>query len=307
MMWKSYYLLKYHHPKRSDIIMINKYQFGRTEHISSQIIFGGYALSNATQNDANRVLKLLLRYGINHIDTAPMYGNSEKIIGSWMKQYRDDFFLATKSRKRTYEGAWKDLQDSLNRLNVNYIDLWQMHSLTNPQGWKKALGPGGAIEALIEARKKGLVRYLGITGHSNKTPTMHKHSLECFNFDTVMLSYNYVLMKKSRYAADFKELINYCYEHNVAIQSIKSIARKTWNNQQKAYNTYFYEPLVNQNAIDKMVHWSLGLKDNFLVTAGDVELLPKILDAATRFKKQPSDKEMNIIVDEFDIEWIFNY
>ncbi|NPE09093.1 MAG: aldo/keto reductase [Asgard group archaeon] len=287
--------------------MINKFQFGHTEHVSSHIIFGGYALSKATQVEADQILDLLLKYSINHIDTAPMYGNSEKCIGSWMEEHRDKFFLATKSRKRSYDGAWKDLQNSLNRLRVNQIDLWQMHSLTNPQGWDKAIGPGGALEAFIEAREKGLVQYLGVTGHSNKTPAMHLRSLERFDFDTVMLSYNYTLMQKPRYVADFMKLISLCRERKVAIQTIKSIARRPWDNRIKTYNTYFYEPLESQKAIDKMVHWALGLQNSFLVTAGDMKLLPKILDAANRFKKKPSDEEMNAVIDDFDIQWIFDY
>ncbi len=278
--------------------MIDKSQFGRTEHTSSHIIFGGYALSEATQVEADQILDLLLKYGINHIDTAPMYGNSENCIGLWMEEHREKFFLATKSRKRSYDKAWEDLQNSLDKLRVNQIDLWQMHGLTNPQGWKKAMGPGGALKAFIKAREKGLVRYLGVTGHSNKTPAMHLRSLEQFDFDTVMLSYNYALMQKPRYVADFMELINLCRERKVAIQTIKSIARRPWENRMKTYNTYFYEPLESQKAIDKMVHWALGLQDSFLVTAGDMKLLPKILEAASRYKNKPSDKEMNAIVNE---------
>ena len=148
--------------------MIPKNQFGRTEHASSRIIFGSYALSKATQVEADNVLRLLLEYGINHIDTAPMYGNAEERIGPWMEKHRDDFFLATKTRSRQYKGAWKDLQRSLSRLRVDTIDLWQMHGLTNPVGWEKAMSPGGALEAFVEARDKGLVRFLGVTGHGSK-------------------------------------------------------------------------------------------------------------------------------------------
>ena len=160
--------------------MIDKQPFGRTGHQSTQIIFGAYALSKATQSQADEVLKILLDYGINHIDTAPMYGKAEERIGSWMEHHRDRFFLATKTRSRSYEGAWKDLQRSLDRLRVDYIDLWQMHGLTNPVGWQKAMGIGGTLEAFIEAREQGLVRFLGITGHGNKVAAMHQRSLERF-------------------------------------------------------------------------------------------------------------------------------
>lgn len=285
--------------------MILRNQFGRTGHASTRIIFGAYALSKATQAEADRILYMLLECGVNHIDTAPMYGNAEKCIGSWMEQHRDDFFLATKSRKRTYKGAWEDLRRSLSRLRVDYIDLWQLHGLTNPAGWEKVMGPEGALEAFIEARDKGLVRFLGVTGHGNKVPAMHKRSLERFDFDTVLLPYNYLLMQNPRYAADFNELVGLCRKRNVAVQTMKSIARWPCGGRSKTYNTYFYEPLETQDAIDKSVHWSLGFPDSFLITAGDMQLLPKMLDAANRFEKRPSDIEMSAMVDEFDVQQIF--
>ena len=250
---------------------------------------------------------MLLEKGINHIDTAPMYGNAEERIGPWMEQYRDQFFLATKTRSRTYQGAWKDLRRSLERLRVDSVDLWQMHSLTNPVGWEKAMGPGGALEAFIEARDKGLVRFLGVTGHGSKVPGMHRRSLERFDFDTVLLPYSYWQMQDLRYANDFDELVNLCRTRNVAVQTIKSIARRPWENRPKTHNTYFYEPLETQDAIDKSVHWALALPDSFLITAGDMRLLPKMLDAANRYEKRPSDKEMNALTGAFDIQPIFSY
>ncbi len=286
-------------------IMMPKINFGRTEHTSSRVIFGGYALSQASQNEADQVLDLLLQYGINHIDTAPMYGNAEERIGLWMDQHREDFFLATKTRSRSYKGAWKDLECSLNRLKVDTIDLWQMHGLTNPVGWEKAMGPEGTLEAFIETRDQGLVRFLGVTGHGYKVPKMHLQSLERFDFDTVLLPYNYLFMQNSRYVAAFNELIELCNKRNIAVQTIKSIARRPWEGTRN-FNTYFYEPLATQIAIDKSVHWSFGLSESFLVTAGDMQLLPKMLDAAKRFAKRPSETEMKAIVDEYDIKKIFS-
>ncbi len=284
--------------------MILKNQFGRTGHASTRIIFGGYALSKATQAEADRILDMLLECGINHIDTAPMYGNAEKCIGSWMEQHRDDFFIATKSRNRSYEGAWKNLQSSLSQLKVDYIDLWQMHGLTNPVSWEKVMAPGGALEAFIEARDKGLVRFLGITGHGNKVPAVHKRSLERFDFDTVLLPYNYLLMQNPRYAADFNELVGCCRERNVAVQTIKSIVRRPWGIRSKTHNTFFYEPLDSQIAIDRSVQWALGLPNSFLITAGDMQILPKMLDAADRFEKRPSGTEMRSLIDEYDMQEI---
>jgi aryl-alcohol dehydrogenase-like predicted oxidoreductase len=287
--------------------MISKQPFGRTGHASTRILFGAYALSKATQADADHALDILLEYGVNHIDTAPMYGNAEKRIGPWMEKHRGDFFIATKTRRRAYQGAWDDLQRSLDRLRVDFVDLWQMHGLTGPAGWERAMGPGGTLEAFIEARDKGLVRFLGVTGHGSKVPGMHKRSLERFDFDTVLLPYNYWMMQNPRYAASFGELVELCRKRNVAVQTIKSVARRPWASSPKTYNTYFYEPLETQDAIDKSVQWALGLPDSFQITAGDMQLLPKMLDAASRFEKQPSDAEMSAIRDKFDIQPIFSY
>ena len=281
--------------------------FGCTNHASSRIIFGAYALSNATQEETDAVLKMLLEYGINHIDTAPMYGKSEERIGPWMEKHRDNFFLATKTRSRQYDGAWKDLQNSLSRLRVDTIDLWQMHGLTNPVGWEKAMSPGGTLEAFIEARDQGFVRFLGVTGHGSKVPKVHLQSLERFDFDSVLLPYNYLQMQNSRYSTNFNELTKLCKERNIAIQTIKSVARRPWEDQPRNYNTYFYEPLETQEAIDKAVHWACDLADSFLITAGDMKILPKILDAAKRFEKRPTDTEMNKMIEMYEVEKIFSY
>jgi len=284
--------------------MIPRQTFGRTGHESTRIIFGGYALSGATQTKADHILEMLLEYGVNHIDTAPAYGNAEERIGPWMEQYRDDFFLATKSRSRSYEGAWKDLQRSLDRLRVDKIDLWQMHGLTNPVSWEKVMGPGGSLEAFTKARDEGLVRFLGITGHGDKVSVMHKQSLDRFDFDSVLLPYNYLQMQKPRYLADFNELVELCNKRNIAIQTIKSIVRRPWGTSPQTHNTYFYEPLVTQDSIERAVHWSLGLSESFVISAGDLQILPLMLKAATRFEKQPSDTEMRTVVDEFDMKTI---
>jgi aryl-alcohol dehydrogenase-like predicted oxidoreductase len=286
--------------------MISKQPFGRSGYKSSRVIFGAYALSKANQSEADRVLDLLLEYGVNHIDAASTYGNAEKCIGPWMKKHRDVFFIATKTRSRTYRGALEDLHRSLDRLHVGFIDLWQMHGLTGDVGWETAMRPGGALEAFVEAREKGLVRFLGVTGHGTKAPGMHIRSLERFPFDSVLVPYNYSQIQKPRYASDFNSLLTLCQERQVAVQTIKSIARQPWKGRPKTYNTYFYEPLDNQDSIDKMVHWVLGVPEIFLITAGDMRLLPKILEAANRFEARPSELEMVALHKNYDIRPIFD-
>jgi aryl-alcohol dehydrogenase-like predicted oxidoreductase len=285
--------------------MIPKQAFGRTGHMSTRVVFGAWALCKATQAEADRVLELVLEYGVNHIDTAPMYGNAEQRIGPWLEKHRADFFIATKTRSRRRRGAWDDLRRSLDRLRVDCVDLWQMHGLTGLTGWEQAMGPEGALEAFLEARDKGLVRFLGVTGHGLKAPAMHLRSLERFDFDTVLVPYNHALMQKPRYAADMEALIALCRERRLAVQTIKSIARRPWEDRPKTYNTYFYEPLVAQEAIDRAVHWALGHPDVFLIAAGDMQLLPKILAAAARFEVRPSDADMAADAAEFGIQPIF--
>ncbi len=285
--------------------MITRELFGRTGHASSQIIFGAWALSNATQAEAEQILGILLEYGVNHIDTARMYGNAEELIGSWMKKHRDDFFVATKSRSRTYEGAWKDLRRSLDRLEVDHIDLWQLHGLTNQMGWEKVMGSGGALEAFIEARDKGLVRYLGVTGHGNKVAAMHLQSLERFDFDSVMLPYNYCQMQIASFAADFNKLIGLCRERNVAVQTFQSIAWRPIGKRPRKYNTYFYEPLESGAAIEKSVHWAMGLQGSFVITAGDMQFVLPMLQSAERSEQRPSDEEMNLLMNEYGIQQVF--
>ena len=286
--------------------MISRQEFGRTEHQCSRVILGAWALNKATQTEADRIMTLLHDYGVNSIDTAPMYGNAEKVIGPWLTERRKEYFVATKTRSRSRQGALKNLSQSLEHLQVDYIDLWQMHGLTNPAGWEKAMGPDGALEALVEARDDGLVHYLGVTGHGYKAPSMHKLSLERFDFDSIMLPHNYLLMQNPHYEADFLELVELCKKRKVAVQTIKSIARSSLEGQSKRYNTYFYEPLETQDAIDKSVHWSLGLLDSFLISVGDLRLLPKVLNTASSFEERPSELEMRAMVNDFKVQSIWS-
>jgi len=272
--------------------MIEKRPFGRTGHMSTATIFGGAALMRATQEDADRALEILLKYGVNHIDTAPRYGDSEILIGQWMARHRKDFFLATKTKQRSYEEAREEIHRSLDRLQVDRIDLIQFHGLQHPDEWDTAMGPRGALEAAVEAREKGLVRFIGITGHGWMIAALHKRALMRFDFDSVLMPYNYLMHVNDRYRLEFEEVVRICRERNVAVQIIKSLARGPWGITPQNRNTW-YQPLEEQEDIDRAVHWVLGLPDVFLSTLGDIDLLPKALDAASRFSKRPAVEEMD--------------
>jgi aryl-alcohol dehydrogenase-like predicted oxidoreductase len=284
--------------------IIKTQPFGRTGHFSTRAIFGSASLRQASQDEANRVLELLLKYGINHVDTAPGYGDAEIRIGPWMKQYRDRFFLATKTDQRKYGEARDQFYRSLERLQVDHVDLLQLHNLTDVVTREIVMGPGGALEFMVEAKDKGLTRFIGITGHGLQAPRMHRQSLDRFDFDTVLLPCNYLLMQNSEYATDFNRLMAYCREHNIVVQTIKAIARGFWGKKRHSHVTW-YEPVTDQDSIKKLVRWVLGRTDLFLITVGDIQELPKVLEAVTGFESAPSDEEMVRLVKKEGLEPVF--
>ncbi len=271
--------------------MIATLPFGRSGHQSARTLFGAASLGAVSQSDADRTLDTLLRYGVNHIDVAASYGDAELRVGPWMDRYRDRFFLATKTGQRDYQGAKDELHRSLERLRVDHVDLIQIHNLADPIEWDQALSPGGVLDALVEAREQGLVRMIGVTGHGTQIAATHRRSLERFDFDSVLLPYNWVTMRSSYYAENFDALAATCAERNVALQTIKSIARQPWGARDHTRATW-YEPLEDQSAIDVAVGWVLGRPGVFLNTVGDIDLLPRVLDAADRFQTAPSEEEV---------------
>jgi aryl-alcohol dehydrogenase-like predicted oxidoreductase len=268
--------------------VIAKAPFGSTGHESTRTIFGAAALGSVSHADAEQALETLLEHGVNHIDTAASYGDSELRIASWLARHRDSFFVATKTGKRDYAPAREEIRRSLDRLGVDRVDLLQLHNLVDVIEWEFALREGGALEAAIEARDEGLIRFIGVTGHGLTVARMHGRSLERFPFDSVLLPYSYIQMRDQRYAADFEELAATCTVRGIAIQTIKSISLAPWDGRTSTASTW-YEPLREQADIDLAVHWVLGRPGIFLNTAGDVTLLPKVLDAARRFDSQPPD------------------
>lgn len=278
--------------------MIPQHPFGRTGHNSTRVLFGGAALSERNQQDTDRSMELLLEHGVNHIDTAADYGDSELLLGPWMKHHRQDFFLATKTQARSYQAARESLYRSLDRLQTDHVDLFQMHILVDEAEWQTAFGPGGAIEFFREAQAEGTARFLGVTGHGTKAPVMHRRSLEQQDFDAVLLPWNYTMSQNPEYRRNFLELRAYCREHRVAMQTIKSIARGPLGDREKRRDVW-YDPLEDQDAIDSALWWVLGHEELFLNAAGDIDLLPKVIDAAERFPgSSPSDEEMKALVEK---------
>ncbi len=272
--------------------------FGRSGHLSTRTIFGAASLGHVTQQEADRTLEILLQYGVNHIDVASSYGDAEPRIAPWLARYRSQFYVATKADARTVREAKEELHRSLERMRIDYVDLWQLHSLADAIEWDTALSPGGAIDAAIEARKQGLIRAVGVTGHGLQIAATLRRSLERFDFDAVLLPYNYITMQNPYYAENFNALLSTCQQRNVAVQTIKSIAYKPWMGRQHTRDTW-YEPLEEQQDIDLAVHWVLKRPGIFLNTIGDIQLLPRVLDAASRYQESstgPMDEQMQALL-----------
>ena len=285
--------------------MIERIEFGRTGHFSSRVIFGAAALGGMKQERADRTLELLDMYGLNHIDTAASYGESELRLAPFLKTRRMDFFLASKTGHRTYEKARTQLHKSLERLGVDHLDLIQMHNLAQADQWEVAMGEGGALQALVEAKDEGLVRNIGVTGHGTYIPSMHKKSLEHFSFASVLMPYNYSMMSNEQYAADFAATRALCNERGVAIQTIKAIARRRWREDDDAKRFSWYAPITEPEAMRRAVHYVLGQPDLFLNTTSDATLLESILKLASETVSLPADEQMLKDQESLGIEPLF--
>jgi aryl-alcohol dehydrogenase-like predicted oxidoreductase len=284
--------------------MITHAPFGRTGHDSTRVIFGAAALSEVSQDEADQTMELIRSHGINHLDTAASYGEAELRLGPWMETHRDEYFLATKTGERTRAAAYEEIGRSLERLRTDRVDLIQLHNLVDEDEWRTAFAPGGALEAAVQARDEGLTRFIGVTGHGVTVAAQHLRSLAEFDFDSVLLPYNFPMSRNASYLADFEALADVCRQRGVAMQTIKSITRAPWGDREPTAATW-YEPLQEQGAIDTAVGWVLGREGVFLNTVGDIHILPRVLDAAERFQGRPSDAEMSELESAFGLEPLF--
>ncbi len=286
--------------------MIDSLVFGRTGHRSTRVIFGAAALGAMRQDRADRVLGTVLAGGINHIDTAASYGDSELRLAPFLADYRDDFFLATKTDGRTGDAARAQLEQSLTRLGVDQVDLIQLHNLVEPDEWEIAHAPGGAVEALARARDEGLVRFIGVTGHGTRIPDMHLRGLERFDFDSVLLPYNFMMLRNLDYRSSVDQLLEVCAERQVAVQTIKSIARRRWGPDSTQPHFAWYEPLPEGEALTRGVAYVLSNPQLFLNTSSDATLLDAILAAAQGTHVAPSDADLEADVAELDMMPLFD-
>jgi aryl-alcohol dehydrogenase-like predicted oxidoreductase len=289
--------------------MIERAPFGRTGHDSSRVIFGSAGIARADQQTADRLLPLLLEHGVNHIDTAAMYGDAELRLAPWLAEHPGKFFLATKTHARDRDGARGSLERSLTRMGVDHVDLIQLHNLVEPEEWETAHAPGGALEALVQARDEGLTRFIGVTGHGLRIAGMHLRSLGRFDYDSVLLPYNFTLLQDAGYRADVEQLLALCAERDVAVQTIKSIARRRWDTAKPPLGEKrqsWYEPLTDAGAIARAVRFVLGKPQLFIDSSSAIDQLPHVLAAAEADAPAPGDDDLAADVAALGIAPLFD-
>ena len=289
--------------------MISSMPFGRTGHDSTRVIFGAAALSRMSQERADGVLETLLEFGVNHLDTAAMYGDSELRLAPWLTRHPGRFFLATKTGDRTGPEARASLERSLTRLGVDHVDLVQCHNLVEEADWEVTFGPGGALEALVAARDEGLTRHIGVTGHGLRIAGMHLRSLERFDFDSILLPMSYVLWQEPAYRATVEELLGVCASRQMAVQTIKSVARRRWDDGPRGHHSW-YEPIRDTAPLGRAVTWVLSNPQVFLNTSSDASLLRPALEAAAAYfdgsVAPASDDDLRADIDGLGVTPIFD-
>jgi aryl-alcohol dehydrogenase-like predicted oxidoreductase len=280
-------------------------EFGSTGHRSTRVIFGAAALGAMSVQRAAATLDEVEALGINHIDTAASYGESEDRLKPWLATHRSSVFLATKTGERTGTAARAELERSLERMGVDHIDLIQLHNLVEPEEWEVAVGPDGAFGALGAARDEGLVSHIGVTGHGLRIAGMHLRTIERYDVASVLLPINFVLMDIPTYRADVEQLMAVCAERQIAMQTIKAIAKGRWDDESAGHFSW-YEPLADPDAIDRAVRYVLSDPQLFLNTSSDARLLRAQVHAACGQLDRPSDAQLCADVRDLDITPLFD-
>ncbi len=274
--------------------MLQLRRFGRTEHLSSVAIFGAAAFWEISQEQADRVMELVIASGVNHIDVAPSYGQAEQRLGPWMRRERGRFFLGCKTTERTRAGAWSELRQSLKRLHSLSFDLYQLHAVTSFEELDAVTAPGGALEALVEARQSGLIKFIGITGHGVNAPAIYLEALNRFDFDSVTFPLNYVQAGNPEYYRQAEELIRQCHLRDMGLMIIKSIAKGAWGEKEPTHTTW-YEPFPEMDQIQPAINFVLSHAVTGICTAGDTRLLPMVLKACENYVPMSPEERLNLI------------
>ena len=279
-------------------------RFGRTNHMSTIAVFGGVALGQIDQPTADQVVQQVIDAGVNHIDIAPSYGRAESRLGPWMPRIRDDFFLGCKTTQRSKQGAIEEFHASLERLQVDAFDLYQLHAVTSMDELDECTRAGGALEGVIEKRDQGLTRFIGITGHGMHTPAIFMEALRRFDFDTVLFPIYPALMANDQYRADALALLEVCDQKDVGVMVIKAICKEPWGDQEKRYHTW-YLPFEDQATIQSNINFTLSHKLTHYCTVGDYRLLDKVLTGCENFESMGAAEQQALIEEQAHFELIF--
>ena len=269
-------------------------RFGRTGHMSTIAIFGAAAFWEISQADADKVIEQVIGAGINHIDIAPSYGQAEERVGPWMPRERGRFFLGCKTMERSRQGAWDEMQRSLKRLQTESFDLYQCHAITTMEELDAITMKGGALEAFVEARDRGLTKYIGITGHGVDAPKIYLEALRRFDFDSILFPLNFIQMGIPEFRKNAEELIAICRAKDVGTMVIKTITKAPWGEREHTATTW-YEPFDKTDEIQNAVNFALSYDVTGICTAGDTRILHMVLKACENFTKLESPKLEEII------------
>lgn len=278
--------------------------FGRTGHRSTVGIFGAAALGRVTQAEADRAMEQVIAAGVNHIDVAPSYGEAELRLAPWMARERARFFLGAKTMERTREGAAAELRRSLERLGVDRFDLYQAHAITTFEELDAVTGPGGALEAMREARDAGLTRFIGVTGHGFDSPAIFLEALRRFDFDSILFPVNFVQYIHPEYRAKAEALLAECAARRVGVMAIKAIAERPWGEGPKTYHTW-YQPFDDAAHIQRGVNFTLSQPVTGVCTVGDVRILPAVLQACQQFTPLEDSEQEYLIASSGAYEPLF--
>jgi len=254
---------------------------GRTGHGSTLVALGGAGIRPTTPSESEAFIKFALDHGVNHIDVAPTYGNgmAEVILGEWVKEYRRNIFVACKTQKRTGKEVTDQLNRSLKNLQTDHLDLYQLHGLDDPEELKTALGEEGAVAAILDAKKQGLVRYIGITSHN---PVNIMKALQSFDFDTVLLPVNYVLHAHPEPQNDYAPVLALAEKRNLGVIAMKSVAKGPWPTEVRTHNTW-YQPFSTQEEVDEAVWFTLSQYVTTAASSSDTRIARMMIDAAERY------------------------
>lgn len=283
---------------------MKKRRYGRTDHMSTLAVFGAVALGKLDQSQSDKVIQQVIDAGINHIDVAPTYGDAEQRLGPWMPKIRNDFFLGCKTMQRDKKGAIEEFHQSLDRLQVDNFDLYQLHAVTTMEDLDACTSQGGALDAVQKMRDEGLTKYIGITGHGMEAPNIFIEALSRFDFDSVLFPINPVLYAHEDYRESAEELLDLCQEKDVGVMIIKSVAKEPWGDDEQRYHTW-YKPFDDGEIIQNNVHFALSQKLAHICTPGDYRLLDKVFKACENFEPMSENEQEELIKEQSDLEVIF--